>query len=50
MIERIILAAVITLSIYLFLNAGQAAINSSVMDTKRKEIPEFVHWLASFSF
>lgn len=49
MLERIILAAVVTFCIYLFLNLGTQSSNTP-LETKSALIPGFVRKIASFSF
>ena len=50
MFERIILAAVITFCVYLFLNLGGNSSKAPVIDAKQQTIPEFIHRAMSFSF
>ena len=48
MLERIVLAAIITFCVYLFLNLGSKSANIPSLDAKREVIPEFVKRIASF--
>ncbi len=48
--ERIVLAAIITFCVYLFLNLGTNPINTPSVDTKQELIPEFVKRIVSFSW
>jgi|GEM_PF-5395088 len=50
MFERIILAAIITFSVYLFLNLGGNSSNAPVIDAKKGIVSEFIYRVASFSF
>ncbi|MEL6501220.1 MAG: hypothetical protein AAFQ23_07420, partial [Cyanobacteria bacterium J06623_1] len=50
MLERIILAGVITFCVYLFLNVSSKSSNSSIIDAKWEEIAGFAHQAAFFSF
>lgn len=47
--EKIILATVITVCIYLFLNLGGESSNRSSLNVENKTISNFVHRVASFS-
>mgnify|MGYP001794872931 CR=1 FL=1 len=42
MLERILLAAIITFCIYLFLNLGGKSSNTPTLDAQRKVIPGFL--------
>ena len=50
MLERILLAGIITFCIYLFLNLGGKSSNAPVIDAKQEAIPAFMHRIASLSF
>ena len=50
MLERILLAAIITFCVYLFLNLGNKPANAPSVDAKREVIPEFIKRIASFSW
>ena len=50
MLERIVLAAVVTFCIYLFLNLGAQSSSTPSFETKNTSIPGFVRKIASFSF
>jgi hypothetical protein len=50
MLERILLAAIITFCVYLFLNLSGKSSNNSVIDAKQELIPEFVGQIAAVSF
>lgn len=50
MLERIVLAAIITFCVYLFLNLGSKPSNSPSMDAKQEVIPGFITKIASFSW
>lgn len=50
MLERIVLAAVITFCIYLSLNLGGKSSISPSFDTNKKIVPGFLHRVAFFSF
>ncbi len=50
MLERIVLAAIITFCVYLFLNLGTKPVNIPSLDIKQESIPEFVKRIASFSW
>jgi hypothetical protein len=47
--ERILLAAVITFCVYLFLNLGSKSSNNPVIDAKQEANPRFVSQIASIS-
>ena len=49
MLERIVLAAIATFCIYLFLNLGGKSSNTSSLDTSIGVIPQFINHVA-FSF
>lgn len=49
MLERILLAAIITLCIYLFLNLGGKSSTTPSLDAKNKAIPTFINSVAFFS-
>ncbi len=50
MLERIVLAAIITFSVYLFLNLSSKPTNTPSLDARRELIPEFVKRIAFFSW
>ena len=50
MLERIILAGVITFCVHLLLNVGGNSSNSSVIDAKQEVASKLVHQAAFFSF
>jgi hypothetical protein len=47
MLERILLAAIITFCIYLFLNLSGKSSNNSVIDAKQEVIPGFTDGIAA---
>jgi hypothetical protein len=49
MLERILLAAVITFCVYLFLNLGGKSSSSTSINTEAKAISGFVHRIASIT-
>lgn len=49
MLERILLAAVITFCVYLFLNVGGKSSNTPAIDAKRETIPRSIDQIVSFS-
>lgn len=50
MLERIVLATIITFCIYLFLNLGGQSSMSSYFDSKDNAIPGFLHRVTFFPF
>jgi hypothetical protein len=50
MLERILLAAIITFCVYLFLNLSGKSSNNSVIDAKQDVIPESMDRIATVSF
>jgi hypothetical protein len=50
MLERILLAAIITFCVYLFLNLGSKSSNNPVIDAKQEVRPGFGGRIASVSF
>ena len=50
MLERIVLASIITFCVYLFLNLGGNPVNTPSLDGKQEFIPEFVKRIVSFSW
>lgn len=49
MLERIVLAAIITFCVYLFLNFGGKSSNTPSFDAKQEANPGFIHRIAAFS-
>ncbi len=49
MLERVILAAIITFCIYLFLNLGEKSSGGQSLETKTEIIPEIINTIAFFS-
>lgn len=49
MLERIVLAAIITFCIYLFLNLSSKSSNNSVIDAKQEATPGFLHRIVAAS-
>ena len=49
MLERIMLAAIITCCIYLFLNLGGKSSNSPSFDANKDIVPAFLHRVAFFN-
>lgn len=49
MFERIVLAAVITFCVYLFLNLGGKSSNTPVIDAKQDAMPVLLRRIASLS-
>jgi hypothetical protein len=49
MLERMLLAAIITFCVYLFLNLSGKSSNNSVIDAKQDVIPEFMGRIVSIS-
>ena len=50
MLERIVLAAISTFCVYLFLNLGGKPSNSPTVDAKQEIISGFIDRIASFSW
>ena len=50
MLERIVLAVIVTVCICSFLNVSQKSSSSSIIEAKPELIPELMHRVASFSF
>ncbi|NJK56160.1 MAG: hypothetical protein HC939_09265 [Pleurocapsa sp. SU_5_0] len=50
MLERILLAAVITFCVYLFLNLGEKASSTPTINAEQGVISGFVEQIASISF
>lgn len=50
MLERIVLAAIITFCIYLFLNLSSKSLNNSVIDAKQEAISGFLNRITVASF
>jgi hypothetical protein len=50
MLERILLAAVITFCVYLFLNLGDKSSSTPASNAEQEIIPGFVQQIASISF
>jgi hypothetical protein len=50
MLERILLAGVITFCVYLFLNLGGKSSSAPTINTEQEAIPGFVQRIASISF
>lgn len=50
MLERIILAAIITFCIYLFLNLGGKTSNTPALDAQKKVIPGFLTQASFFNW
>lgn len=49
MLERIVLATIITFCIYLFLNLGGKTSNTPSLDSKNQVIPVFINSVAFFA-
>jgi len=50
MLERILLAGIITFCIYLFLNLGGKSSQSSVLDAQESAVTEFLSQVSFFSW
>lgn len=48
MLERIVLAAIITFCVYVFLNLSGKSSNAPTIDAKRQVSPSSIHRVASF--
>jgi hypothetical protein len=50
MLERIVLAAIITFCVYLFINFGGNSSNAPSFDAKQEAKPGFISRIAAFSW
>lgn len=50
MLERVVLAAIITFCVYLFLNLGGKSSNRPSLDAQKQVIPEIIEKIATFSW
>lgn len=50
MLERILLAVVITFCVYLFLNLGEKTSDSTGLEMRKEAMPGLVERIASFSW